>query len=118
VSIYTFITAPFRYQSASSDDIRNAFSLARSIEIDSRLTNLYDASAIASTIFDILAAPRVRFEVPVLGVNIINASMYNGQTPCATLMQNRFNMQTGRLVIIPEFRIDLNTGQTILRCWG
>jgi hypothetical protein len=117
-SVYSFITQAFRYSEKVDQTVRTNFALARAVEIDGRLTNLADADAVATTLHAILKAPRVRFEVPVLGVNVMTLSMLDGQTPCAMLTSDRFNLSQGLLVLIPDFTINLGSGQTILRCWG
>ena len=91
------------------------------LELNTPLTNLSDATDISQTIFGILKAPRVRFEVPVIGINVVTLSMYDGTVPfpCATLISDRFGLTgAGRIVLIPEFTINLDKGQTVLRCWG
>lgn len=118
MSVYTFITQPFRYAEIFDQTVRAQYTLARSVEIEGRFTNLADAQSVGATLADLLKAPRVRFEVPVLGVNVVNPSMFDGQTPCAILSSDRFNLQAGRLVLIPDFTLNLNSGQTVLRCWG
>jgi len=117
-SVYSFITQAFRYSEQVDQTVRTNFPLARAIEIEGRMTNLADANAVSATLHSILKAPRTRFEVPVLGVNVMTLSMLDGQTPCAMLTSDRFNLSQGLLVLIPDFTINLGAGQTILRCWG
>lgn len=115
---YSFITEPFRYADKFDNAVRSTYGLARQVELASTFTNMTDADYEAGVLFDILKAPRQRFEVVVLGVNVVNLSMYDGGIPCATLLSDRFNLQSGKLVAIPEFVLNLGEGQTILRCWG
>ena len=117
-SVYSFITQPFRYAEKVDQTVRTTYALARTIQIDGRMTNLSDADAVATTIHNILKAPRLRFEVPVIGVDVMTLAMLDGQTPCATLTSDRFNLQNGLLVLVPDFTINLGNGQTTLRCWG
>lgn len=117
-SIYSFITQAFRYSEKVDQVVRTNFALARTLEIEGRITNVDDADAVAETIFNIMKAPRIRFEVPVLGVNVMTLSMLDGKTPCAMLTSDRFNLSAGLLVLIPDFTINLGSGQTTLRCWG
>lgn len=117
-TIYSFITQPFRYAERVDQTVRTRHALARTIEIEGRLTNLSDAEAVATTLHDILKAPRMRFDVPVLGVDVMTLSMLDGYPPTATLISDRFGLDQGRLVIIPDFTVDLRSGQTTLRCWG
>ena len=118
MSVFAFITQPFRYSAKSDASVRTTHTLARQVEVEGALTNLTDADVVAQELFDILKFPRQRFDVPVLGVDVINLSMYDGQPPCATLLDNRFGLSAGKLVVIPDFTIDLSAGQTVLRCWG
>lgn len=117
-SVYSFITQPFRYSEQVDQNVRLNFALARAVEIEGRMTNLADADAVAATLHSILKAPRTRFEVPVIGVNVMTLSMLDGKTPCAMLTSDRFNLSQGLLVLIPDFTINLGSGQTVLRCWG
>jgi hypothetical protein len=117
-NVYSFITAPFRYSNQVDAAVRATYPLARQVEMDSTLTNLADADAVAATLFNILKAPRFRFEVEVLGLTLINPDMFDGAVPCATLSHPRFNLSAGRLVAIPDFDLDLTRGVSILRCWG
>jgi hypothetical protein len=117
-SVYSFITQPYRYAEKVDQTVRTNYALARAVEIQGRMTNLTDADAVAATIHGLLKAPRQRFEVVVLGVNVMTLSMLDGQTPCAVLTTDRFNLQNGLLVLVPDFTIDLGNGQTTLRCWG
>ena len=118
MSVYSFITQPFRFSTQTDPSIRVAYDLARQVEIDASLSNLADAAAVALELFNILKSPRQRFDVPVIGVNIITVDMFDGQVPCATLLSDRWGLTAGKLVAIPDFTIDLAAGQTVLRCWG
>lgn len=118
MSVFGFITQPFRYATKIDAAVRSTYELARQVELDTALTSLADANALATELFDILKAPRQRFDVPVLGVDVVNLAMYDGQAPCAMLTHSRFDLSAGKLVIIPDFTIDLAAGQTVLRCWG
>jgi hypothetical protein len=118
MSIYSFITQPYRYSTQSDPTIRTAYDLARQVEIDSALTNQVDADTVSLELFNIIKSPRQRFDVPVIGVSVINIDMYDGGVPCATLLHDRWGLSGGKLVAIPDFTIDLSTGQTVLRCWG
>ena len=118
MATYDFITQPFRYATAFDSGVRNQYALARQVEIEGRHTNLADAEVTADILFGILKAQRYRFNVTVLGVDVIDPSAFDGTPPCATLFSDRFNLQSGRLVLVPDFLIDPNQGHTILRCWG
>lgn len=120
MSTYSFITAPYRWVDHFDATIRESFDLARQLELPSAVSNINDADVLAETLFDILKSPRVRFEVPVVGVNVIMPSMYSGVVPfpCATLYSDRFGLSGGRVVLVPEYAVNLNEGQTVLRCWG
>lgn len=118
MSVYTFITKPFRYSVQSDTAVRTAYSLAKQVEINSALTNMADADTVALELFNILKSPRQRFDVPVIGVDVVNLAMYDGLPPCATLLSDRWGLSAGKLVVIPDFTIDLSAGQTVLRCWG
>ncbi len=118
MSVYSFITEPFRFVDKFDAGVRASYELARQIEIEGAFTSLANADTVAQILFDILKSPRQRFDVPVLGVDIINLGMFDGQVPAATLISDRFGLTAGKPVIIPDFTIDLNAGQTILRCWG
>jgi len=118
MSVYSFITKPYRFSTASDNAIKTAYSLARQVEIETYLTTLADAATIAAELFNILKSPRQRFDVPVIGVDIITLAMYDGLPPCATLISDRWALSGGKLVVIPDFTIDLSMGQTVLRCWG
>lgn len=119
MSIFSFITKPYRYSVQADTAVRTTHELARQVEIDSWLTLKADADVVGAELFNILKAPRQRFDVPVLGVDVINLSMYDGGVPCATLLSDRFGLSgAGKLVAIPDFTIDFGVGQTVLRCWG
>jgi hypothetical protein len=118
MSIFSVITQPYRYSVQIDATVRTTYELARQVEIESALTNLADADAVALELFNILKFPRQRFDVPVIGVDVVNLSMYDGLPPCATLTDSRFGLQAGKLIVIPDFTIDLSVGQTVLRCWG
>lgn len=118
MSVYSFITQPYRYAANQDTAVRTAYELARQVEVDGGLTNLADAATVGLELFNILKLPRLRFEVAVLGVDVINLSMFDGAAPCATLLDSRFDLSAGKLVVIPDYTIDLSAGQTILRCWG
>lgn len=118
MSIYSFITQPFRYSVQSDSAVRTAYALARQVEIASALTNMTDANVVAAELFNILKSPRQRFDVPVIGVDIMTIDQFDGQVPCALLMSSRWGLSAGKLVAIPDFTIDLSSGQTVLRCWG
>ncbi|MBA3240923.1 MAG: hypothetical protein H0T60_06820 [Acidobacteria bacterium] len=115
---YSFITKPFRYAVNADLTIRNTYALARQVELETALTNVADATTIGAVLFNILKSPRIRFEVPVIGLDVISMTMYDGGVPCATLISDRFSLQAGKLVAIPDFTMDLASGRTILRCWG
>jgi hypothetical protein len=115
---FSFITQPFRYAEQADAAVRTNYQLSRQVQIEGRLTNLTDADALAVILHNILKAPRQRFEVTVLGINIMVPSSLDGQTPCALLTNDRFNLQSGLVVLIPDFTINPGTGQTVLRCWG
>lgn len=118
MSVYSFITQPFRYAERFDTGVRDSYALARTVQIDGSYTNLSNANTMAQILFDILKSPRQRFDVVVHGVNVVNLSMYDGYAPCAVLVHDRFDLSGGKAVIIPEFSIDLGAGQTTLRCWG
>lgn len=118
MSIVSFITKPFRYAEQVDDNIRTKFTLSRSIDIDARFTNLVDANAVGQEIFSILKNPRQRFEVPVVGIDIVTLSMFDGYPPCAVLSTDRWGLSQGIIVVVPDFIIKPGDGQTILRCWG
>lgn len=118
MNVFNFITQPWRYATQADLSIRNTYELARVVEIEGAYTSLADATTVSSVLFDILKSPRQRFDVPVLGVDIITPGMFDGQTPCAMLTHSRFGLSAGKLVIIPDYTIDPGSGQTILRCWG
>ncbi len=86
--------------------------------MDTVVTNMADAATVAAELFNILKFPRQRFDVPVIGIDVVNLSMYDGACVCATLTNTRFGLNVGKLVVIPDFTIDLSAGQTVLRCWG
>lgn len=118
MSVYSFITNPWRYAEASDQTVRTLYPLARTIQIDGKLTNLSDAEAVKTEIFNLVKSQRFRFEVVVSGVDIVTPNSFDGAPLCATLSSDRFGLQAGRLVLIPDFTINLNKGETTLRCWG
>jgi len=118
MSVYSFITKPYRFSVQQDATLRTAYQLARQIEIDSALTNMADADTVSLELFNILKLPRQRFDVPVIGIDVINLGMYDGGVPCATLLHDRWGLAAGKLVAIPDFTIDLGKNQTVLRCWG
>lgn len=118
MSVVSFITRPFRYAEKVDTAIRDKFPLARQVDLNSRFTNLADADAIGNDIFAILKNPRQRFEVPVMGIDIVNLSMFDGSPPCAVLTTDRWGLDQGIIVVIPDFTINIGAGQTVLRCWG
>lgn len=118
MNVYNFITQPWRYATQQDVTIKTNYPLAREVEIEGAYTALSDATTMSLTLFNILKAPRQRFDVPVLGIDVVTPAMFDGAAPCATLFHSRFGLSAGKLVIIPDFTIDFGNGQTILRCWG
>jgi len=116
--VYSFITNAFRYAEAFDNAIRSTYPLARSIEIQGKLTSLTDAEAMKAQIFDVVKSQRFRFETTVIGIDLITPDSFDGVPPCAMLYSDRFGLTGGRLVMIPDFTLDLDKGQTTLRCWG
>lgn len=118
MSIFSFITQPYRYSIQSDSAVRTAYDLARQIEMPSMLTSLADADAVALELFNILKSPRQRFDVPVIGIDVVAIDQFDGNVLCATLLHDRWGLSGGKVVAIPDFTIDLSAGQTVLRCWG
>ena len=103
MSVFSFITQPWRYSVQADTAVRTAYELARQVEINSYLTDMDDADDVALELFNILKSPRQRFDVPVIGIDVVTLEMYDGLPPMAVLMNDRFMGEKSNVILNGTF---------------